>query len=165
MDEGPRAAPTGHESGFRESMHAGSRFTVADVPGSSSWVAFEPGEGSGVVSRYFTAYRIADAATDLAQPKVWRHVQENPPWADKPAARFSPEQQKRFDALASSDDILDVMQRLGVAAALADAAGTPGVCQREMPHLFARYPQGALWYIAVDQRLVARIAFMRCGCK
>jgi hypothetical protein len=88
-------------------------------------------------------------------------VRDHPPWSDKPDTPLAPDAQKSLAELQNRDDILSVSQRLVVAAAQADAESMPAVFQKELPHLFELYPQGSLWYIAVDLRLVRRLAFMR----
>jgi len=153
--------PVGHEAGFRSSLITTSKFVVEDVAGTSGWVAVEPVEGAGSVTRYFTPQRLADAATDLAQPATWERFFQDPPWSNKPQVQLAPAEQKRLADLYANNDIASIMQRLGAAAAQANAADIPALFQQEMPHLFARYPRGSLWYIAVDQRLVSRLAFMR----
>ena len=153
--------PAGHEAGFRDSLRTLAKFVVDDVPDKPNVVSVEPGEGSGVVTRYFSAHRIADASTDLSRPALWERLFANPPWDAKPDVELTPQEQQRLTAIQSSDKINDVFQRLGTAAARAKADEMPALFQRELPHLFARYPQGTLWYIGVDQRLVRRLAFMR----
>jgi hypothetical protein len=151
--------PAGHEAGFRSSLVDRAGFVVDDLP--DGWVAVEPGEGSDVVAPYFTPYRLGDTDTDFSLPAVWRTVRDHPPWSDKPDTPLAPDAQKSLAELQNRDDILSVSQRLGVAAAQADAESMPAVFQKELPHLFELYPQGSLWYIAVDLRLVRRLAFMR----
>lgn len=151
--------PVGHEERFRTSLVRLAKFAVKDLP--DGWVEVEPGEGSGEVARYFTPYRLGDAATDFSQDEVWQPVAENPPWSEKPDLPLAADAQKRLTELQNGDDIQSLTQRLGFAAAQADAAGMPDVFRRELPRLFELYPQGSLWYIAVDHRLVSRLSVMR----
>ncbi|PZS11305.1 MAG: hypothetical protein DLM64_06855 [Solirubrobacterales bacterium] len=123
--------PPGHEAGFWYSLVEFTKFVVVDLP--DNWVEVEPGEGAGVVAPYFTPYRLGDATTDFSQPAVWQPVVEHPPWSEKPELPPAPDRQQRLLELQNSHDVLSVSERLGFAAAQADAAAMPGVFQRELP--------------------------------
>ena len=140
--------PAGHEATFRDSLMRLARFTVSDLPDNSVEVA--PGEGSGVVSPYFNRFRLGDRGTDFSQQSVWQPVFDHPPWSEKPNIPLAPDAQRRLAELRARDDILAVSQRLGFDLAQAGAAAMPGILQRELPRLFELYPDGSLWYIAVD---------------
>jgi hypothetical protein len=145
--------------GFRSSLVDVSGFVVDDIaPG---WVAIEPAEGAGEVFPYFLPHRLADASTDLSQPEVWEPISRHPPYDQKPQVQLPPKAQEHLARLYERDDVAAVVQRLGAAAAQADAAAMPAVLTRELPGLFERYPLGSLWYVSVDLRLLARLAFMR----
>jgi hypothetical protein len=150
--------PVGHEAQFRDSLVRRVRFTVNDLP--DDWVEVEPGEGSGVVSPYFNPFRVGDRGTDFSQPSIWQPVFEHPPWGPKPNIPLAPDAQKRLAELRTRDDILSLSQRLGFDAAQADAAAMPEIFRRELPRL-ELYPDGSLWYIAVDHGLVARMSVLR----
>jgi hypothetical protein len=151
--------PPGHEADFRSSLMNLAKFVVHDLP--DDWVEVEPDEGGGAVAPYFTPYRLGDAATDFSRSAVWQPVADHPPWSEKPQIPLAPDAQQLLTELQSGQDILSISQRLGFAAAEADAASMPGVFQPELPRLFELYPDGSLWYVAVDRRLVTRLAVMR----
>jgi hypothetical protein len=151
--------PAGHEAGVRSSLVGAAGFAVEDLP--DHWVAIEPAEGAGTVAPYFSPHRLADATTDLDRPEIWRSISEHRPWAQKPEVQLSPEQQNQLAGLYARDDVVAVVQRLGVASVQADAAALPGVIRQELPRLFELYPNGSLWYVSVDQRLLARLSAMR----
>lgn len=151
--------PAGQEEGFRDSLVKLAGFDVDDEP--SHWVAVEPAEGAGVVARYFSPFRLADAATDLSKPATWAPVHDHPPWSEKPQIHLTPLLQRRLDALYRRTDIDAVVLRLATAAVRADAATLPSILSAELPKLFARYPRGSLWYVSVDHRLLARLSAMR----
>ncbi|MGO9759805.1 MAG: hypothetical protein ACLP1Q_00895 [Solirubrobacteraceae bacterium] len=151
--------PSGYETQFRDSLVRLAGFSVTDTPDGS--VEVEPGEGSGVITRYFNPFRLGDVATDFSQQSVWQPVFDHPPWGQKPNIPLAPSAQKRLAELRTRDDILAVSQRLGFDAAQANAAGIPGIFQRELQRLFELYPDGSLWYVAVDHRLVSRLSVLR----
>jgi hypothetical protein len=151
--------PLGHECDFRRSLVNLAKFVVADLP--DNWVEVEPGEGAGSVAAYFTPYRLGDATTDFSRQAVWQPVVDHPPWGEKPTIPLPPDAQRRLAELQRRDDILSISQRLGFAAAQADVVAMPSVFQQELPRLFELYPNGSLWYVAVDRRLVTRLSVMR----
>ena len=151
--------PVGHESTFRDSLLRLARFTVKDLP--DNFVEVEPSEGAGAISAYFNPFRLGDRGTDFSQSSVWQPVIDNPPWSDKPEIPLAPDAQQRLAQLRGADDILSVSQRLGFDVAQADAATMPRIFRRELPRLFELYPDGSLWYVAVDHSLVARLSIMR----
>ena len=110
---------------------------------------------------YFLPHRLADASTDLSQPEIWEPIVSYPPYDQKPEVQLPPKAEEHLARLHERDDIGAVVQRLGAAAAQADAASLPAVLMRELPGLFERYPLGSLWYVSVDPRLLARLAFVR----
>jgi hypothetical protein len=151
--------PAGHEAQFRDALVRRAGFAVADLP--NGWVEVEPGEGAGMGLHLFTPFRLGDGATDFAQQAVWQPVFDNPPWSEKPDVPVAPGEQERLAALRSRDDILALSQLLGFDAAQADAAAMPSIFQGELPRRFELYPDGSLWYVAVDHRLVARLSVLR----
>lgn len=151
--------PAGHESTFRDSLVHLGRFKITDLP--DNFVEVEPREGAGTISAYFNPFRLGDRGTDFSEPSVWQPVIDNPPWSDKPEISLAPDAQQRLAQLRRADDILSVSQRIGFDLAQADAAAMPGIFQRELPRLFELYPDGSLWYVAVDHSLLARLSIMR----
>jgi hypothetical protein len=151
--------PDGHEKQFRDSLRRRAQFTVRDLP--DDWVEVEPAEGSGVVAAYFNPFRLGDSGTDFSQRSVWQPVFDHPPWSEKPDIPLAHDAQQRINELRSHDDILAVSQRLAFDAAQADADAMPDIFQRELPRLFELYPDGSLWFVAVDHKLVARLSVMR----
>jgi hypothetical protein len=153
------ALPGGHEAGFAKSLRHASGFDVKPLP--DGRVEIAPAEGSGTVPQYFTPHRLADANTDLGASRTWQPVFEHPPHSDKPAVELGPEMQKHFSELYKRTDLPAVIERLSVSAALAPTDELPAVLGRELGALFARYPGGSLWYIAVQPLLMKRLAFTR----
>jgi hypothetical protein len=151
--------PPGHEATFQDSLENRAKFVVTQL--ASNRVEVEPNDGAGVVAAYFTPYRLGDRATDFSANRVWQPLSEHPPWEEKPPVPLPDDAERRLAELRARDDILALTQRLGFDAAQANAAAMSGVFQRELPRLFELYPQGSLWYIGVDQRLLARLSVMR----
>lgn len=151
--------PAGHEAAFRESLVKLARFVVSDLP--NNWVEVEPGDGAGAIASYFKPHRLGDAATDFSHPSAWQPVVDDPPWSQKPQLPLARDAQRWLAEVEERDDVLAVSQRLGFEAAQANADSMPGVFRKELPRLFELYPQGSLWYIAVDHRLVSRLSVMR----
>jgi hypothetical protein len=151
--------PPGHEATFQDSLANRAEFVVTQL--ANDRVEVEPNDGAGVVAAYFTPYRLGDRATDFSANRVWQPLSEHPPWDEKPPVQLPDDAERRLAELRARDDILALTQRLGFDAAQANAAAMPGVFQRELPRLFELYPQGSLWYIGVDQRLLARLSVMR----
>lgn len=151
--------PSGHEAGFRSSLIEQSHFAVDDL--ADHWVAVAPGEGAGAVAPYFSPHRIASATTNLTNPGIWSPIEDDPPYPGKLQVQLQPAVQQRLSELYERTDLLARIERLGVAAVQADADGLREILIKELPGLFEIYPNGSLWYVSVDQRLLSRLAFMR----
>ena len=95
----------------------------------------------------------------LTNPGIWSPIEDDPPYPGK--SQVQPAVQQRLSELYERTDLLARIERLGVAAVQADADGLREILIKELPGLFEIFPNGSLWYVSVDQRLLSRLAFMR----
>lgn len=150
--------PAPYEKGLGISLAGAAEFDVEKRgPGE---VAVEPREGAGAVRRYFTADKVADARTDIADDEPWTVLAVRPP-AGKPPISVPPETQPEWERLQKSRELGALVQRLSIETAVTEVEGLPDIFRRELPALFERYPNGSLWYVGVDPVLVKRLTGMR----
>lgn len=142
---------------YRNYLTHDCHFDVRELA-ADRWVSVEPGEGGGNVYRYFEAHRICDATTQLTDA-TWQPLRDHPAWDDPDVAR----RQRLLEAAVelaqhgTPQHTLAAVQA-GLAGADNDA---PEFLAPNMPALFDAFPDGSLWLISVDRRLLTRMAFMR----
>ena len=122
-------------------------------------VTVQPREGGGTVREWFTAYRLCDDTTELTDV-TWEPLRRHP-------AREHPED-RRNRLLAYAETLAaappeDLTRQLHSLEARVFALGPdlPSFLQQQMPRLFPQLPGGSLWYVATDEVLLARFAFLR----
>ena len=151
--------PPTHYTGLRSSLEDASDFTVVDAQYGA--VLVEPSEGAGAVRHYFDVKRVATAHTDPADATSWAPLAVRPPFSPKPLIALPPDAQRQLDRLQNDSTLPAFMQRLGIEVAMTEPEALLDIFRRELPQLFARYPNGSLWYVGVDPVLVRRLSFMR----
>lgn len=148
----PAVAPN-----YRQSLAQNCDFMVRDLA-PERWVSIEPAEGAGQTRRYFEAHRICDANTDLNEA-TWQSLRDHPAWDDPDINRRHRflEMAAQLAAVGSPEATIQAVQA-GIAGAVNDA---PDFLTPNLPPLFESFPDGSLWLISVDSRLLSRLAFLR----
>jgi hypothetical protein len=151
--------PAQHAAGLTQSLKSAGAFSVSELgPGQ---LEVEPAEGAGAVRPYFSARKVARPDTDLSDDAVWAFLGVSAPISPKPQMNLPADIDSQLAALVQSDQLSALAQRLGTQVALTEVEALPDLWRAELPALFARYPQGSLWYVSVDPALISRLTFMR----
>jgi len=142
---------------YRHYLRSNCHFDVRDIA-ADRWVSVEPGEGSGRIYRYFEAHRICDAHTAI-NDATWEPLRERPAWEDNNAERRRALLQAAAELaeIGTPEATLQAIQG-GLAGAVNDA---PDFLTPNLPALWEAFPDGSLWLISVDQKLLSRMAFLR----
>ena len=142
--------------GYRASLTDLSQFAVQDFGGS---VAVAPREGAGATRNYFRVHRLCGAG-ETVTPETWEPLRQHP------ARDAGAERRRRLldyaDQLAAAP-ATDLPRQLRALRARVMALGNelPAFLQEHVPRLFAGLPGASLWFVSVDDVLLARFAFLR----
>lgn len=150
--------PVQYADGLKKSLAHAADCEVTDMGGGRVMVA--PREGAGAVRAYFNARKIADAQTDIGADEPWAFLAVRPPF-EKPTIEFPASMQGELDRLRQSPRLAALAQRLSIETSLTAVESLPSLFRRELPDLFARYPNGSLWYIEVDPVLARRLTGLK----
>jgi hypothetical protein len=139
-----------------------SHFAVDDF--GDGLVGVAPSEGAGQVAPYFSLTKLCDSETELDDAAVWAPTMANPPRrrTDVDPGTYRDTMLERAQELAKREDVEAQIAAFAVAALGAAQVGELDALLRvQLPALFEHFPNGSLWYIAVDPVLLARLAFGR----
>lgn len=153
--------PVQYADGLKKSLANGSDCEVTDMGAGQVMVA--PREGAGAVRAYFNARKVADARTNIDADEPWAFLAVRPPF-DKTPIDLPASVLDDMHRLLMSPRLAALAQRLSIETALTEVESLPALFRRELPDLFARYPNGSLWYIEVDPVLVRRLTGLKVTC-
>jgi hypothetical protein len=149
--------------GYRESLAIRSQFTVDELGGGI--VAVAPAEGPGSTASHFSLTKICDADSDLADAATWGPLRSRPPRKrrDVDAGAYREQMLQRGAEITKENP--GVPSEIVAFALAAMGAGEAGDLEDllavNLPLLFAQFPRGSLWQVAVSDVLLARLAFGR----
>jgi hypothetical protein len=142
--------------GYRDSLTFQSEFLVQDY-GTS--VTVQPREGSGATRQWFTAYRLCDDTTELTDA-TWEPLRRHPPREHATDRRDRVLAFAEKLAASPAEDLPRQLQGLR-ARVFALGSGLPHFLNEQMSRTFPTLPGSSLWFIATDETLMARLAFLR----
>lgn len=158
--------------GVRDFIRDASQFNLREViPG---WGLIAPAEGAGTARNYLTAHRLCDAQSTITD-ETWAPLVANPPIqgpeerATRPGEEASAEWREKVvrhaDRLQESGKTRGVVGADLAAVSATLATKRPDELQtflaQQVPLLFKAFPEGSLWYVAVDATLMHRVTVMR----
>ena len=148
---------------YRESLELRSHFAVNDF--GDDIVSVAPAEGPGTVAAHFSLTKLCDAKSDLKDPALWSPLERHPPRrrGDVDADEYREEMLRRGREITSRNESAEAQMVAFALAAFAAAqdGGFPELLTQNLPPLFEQFPSGSLWLVAVDDVLLARLAFGR----
>ena len=142
---------------YRQALDENSHFVVRDVA-ADRWVSVEPGEGGGQVYPYFEAHRICDANTVMTDG-TWQPLKDHPALEDHNLERRQRLLQAAAElgAIGTPEATLQAIREVS-AVQINDA---PQFLTPNLPALWDAFPEGSLWLISVDEKLLSRMTFLR----
>lgn len=158
--------------GIRDFIREAAEFEMREMV--EGWGLVAPREGAAAVRNYLTAHRLCDAATTIGD-ETWAPILAHPPLEGPDERRTRPGSEPtpewREELIRHADKVYERGAARDVAGAdLAAVSATiaalplselPGYLTRQVPALFEAFPQGSLWYVAVDQALIHRLTVLR----
>jgi hypothetical protein len=149
--------------GYRDSLARLSRFAVNDLGGGI--VAVAPAEGPGATAPHFVLSKLCDAQSDLTDAATWAALRSHPPRqrSDVDGVAYREEMLQRGTEIRERNPgAASEMEAFALAALGAAQAGDlEDLLAVQLPALFAEFPQGSLWHVAVSDVLLARLTFAR----
>jgi hypothetical protein len=132
-------------------------FRVADTAG--GFVSMVPIEPRGEVQSYFHAHRVADAGTKL-DSSVFEPVRQHPGYDDPDIERRKRMLEFAVDVGPQPTELADALE--GITAAIAGLSNIelPAYLEQQLPTLFRLFPEGSLWLVSVEPKLLFRLTLM-----
>jgi len=158
--------------GVRDFIRNTAEFVLREMVG--GWGLVAPAEGAGVTRKYLKAYRLCDAAS-LITDEIWAPLVANPPLEGPEERKTHPGEEPSTDwrekVSRHADRVHESGKTRGIAGAdLAAVSATlatkrldelPAFLTQQAPSFFEAFPEGSLWYVAVDATLMHRLTVMR----